>query len=89
MIGSQDLAADPPGQPSDLSLVNIAKGVKILVQKGVEDVGVEVTSVLGQVCDLVQETSVHYDEVRTHLVERTDVVRQVCEPKHQSGSASS
>ncbi len=52
------------------------------MEKSIEYVSVEEPSVFGQVSDLVEEAPVHDYEVRSHLMERADVLREVCETEH-------
>jgi hypothetical protein len=47
--------------------------MQVFVEKSVEDVGVERLSILRYVRDLIEEASVHDDEIRAHLVESADV----------------
>ena len=84
MIGSENLSSNLPGQSSHLALVHVAESMEILVEESVEDVRVEIASILGQPCDLVEKAAVHHNKVGSHLMEGPDIVRQISEPKHQS-----
>lgn len=79
MIRSKNSGADLSCKASHISFVGVAEGVKIFMEECVEHIGVDVASVLRQTCYLVQEATVHHDEVRPHLMKRANVVWKVRE----------
>ena len=89
VVRSQDPGAYLTGQSSHLSLVNITQSVQVLVEERVEDVSVESLAILCYVRNLVEETSVHHDEIRPHLMESPDVIRKIREAEHQAGPSLS
>src|SRR6266702_7325461 len=58
--------------------------MQILMQQRIVHVGVEVSPVLRQVRNLLQQDPVHHDEVRTHLVKRPNIFWKIRQAKQQA-----
>src|SRR6266581_1248273 len=58
--------------------------MQILMQQRIVHVSVEVSPVLRQVRNLLQQDPVHHDEVRSHLMKRPNIFRKIRQAKQQA-----
>src|SRR5262249_52058937 len=79
MVLPENLATYPSRKPANLSLIHVSQCMQILVQEGIVNIRLQMPSVSGQMCNLLQQYPVHHDEIRAHLVKRPNILWKVCQ----------